>query len=73
MQTIIITWHRFIRQTTQRLHRDQAGDIPVGTILVISLVVIPLVLFLVIFRVELWTGLADAYVDMLGEEGKIKF
>lgn len=73
MQTIIITWHRFIRKTTHRLHRNQAGDIPVGTILIIGLVIIPLVLFLVVFRVELWTGLIDAYVDMLGEEGKIKF
>ncbi len=65
--------YAFIQKMMHRLHRDQAGDIPVGTILIVALVVIPLVLMLVIFRVELWTGLADAYVEMRGEEGKITF
>ncbi len=66
-------WHALIRSLIHDLHRNQSGDIPVGTILIISLVVIPLILLLVVFRVELWTGLIDAYVEMRGEEGKIKF
>jgi len=62
-----------IKRLIQRLHQDQAGDIPVGTILIIGLVIIPLVLILVIFRVELWTGLIDAYTKVHDAQNKIKF
>jgi len=66
-------WYRYIRKLIHGLHHEQSGDIPVGTILIIGLVVIPLVLVLVAFKSELWTGLIDAYVDIRGEQGKIKF
>ena len=38
-----------IRGLMGRLHRDDTGDVPVGTIVLIGLVVIPLILMLVLF------------------------
>lgn len=49
---------------TQQQQR-QRGDIPVGQLLVIGLIVIPLVIMLVIFRVEIYTWFIDRWVDLV--------
>lgn len=49
----------------QRLHRDERGDIPVGQIAVIGLIVVPLVLTLILFRVEIATFLIDQWVVLM--------
>ena len=51
---------RKLTQLFRHLHRDESGDIPVGPILVIGLIVIPLVIALVAF--------GDAIVDWLKQQ-----
>lgn len=41
-----------IKNTFLALHNDENGDIPVGTIMVIGLIAIPIVIALVTFRTE---------------------
>ena len=48
------------------LHQDQRGDVPVGPILVIGLIAIPLVIALVIFRDAMLDYLRDRLNDFTG-------
>jgi len=48
----------------RHLHDNDHGEIPVGQMLVIGAVVIPLVIVLVIFRVEVATFLFDKLIDI---------
>jgi len=61
-----------LRAGLRRLHGDQRGDIPVGNVLIIGLIAIPLVLGLIVFRVEIFTWLADQFVDVHDAAGKQK-
>ena len=52
------------RSGVVHLHRHAGGEIPVGTLLVIGAIVIPLVIGLIVFRVEIFTFLVDQYVEV---------
>lgn len=51
---------------------DQAGSIPVGNLLVIGMIIIPIVLVLIIFRVELFTWMVDQWVELQDAGNKAK-
>ena len=58
-----------IQDVLTRLHEDERGDIPVGTLLLIALIVLPLLFLLIRFRekiVEFFQGEQKAVID----EGK---
>lgn len=48
-----------------RNYKNQSGEIPVGTILVIGLIAIPLVITLLIFRESIYMYLIDRWVDLV--------
>ena len=39
-----------LKKLLHKLHQDEKGDIPVGPLLIIALIVVPLVLLLVVFK-----------------------
>ena len=51
-----------IVQVFRALHHDRSGDLPIGPMLLIGLIVIPLVFLLILFKDEL--------VDVVSTEGK---
>ncbi|NCC26611.1 MAG: hypothetical protein EOM22_00285 [Gammaproteobacteria bacterium] len=52
----------------KRLHQDERGDIPVGQLAVIGLIVIPLVIALIIFRDELLGWLRERWDEVKGAD-----
>ncbi len=62
-----------VKTLLARLHDDENGDIPVGPILVIGLVVIPLVIAIMVFGEELVKLFKRKWGEIQGEEGKISF
>lgn len=52
----------------RKLGRRVAGDIPVGQIMVIGLIAVPLVLALIIFREEIYLFLIDQWVELVTTE-----
>ncbi len=51
------------RNFLNRLDRDESGDIPVGTLLLIGLVVIPLVIGLIAFGSDISTWLEGLWTE----------
>ena len=65
-----------IKNLFTRLHNNESGDIPVGPILIIGLVVIPLVLAIVMFGKDIAKWLKDQWTAVEGQGGtgsKIKY
>jgi len=58
---------KWFSQSLPDLHHNENGEVPVGTLLIIGLIVIPLVLVLAIFRSELTTWFIDRWVDVVSE------
>ncbi|NNL84709.1 MAG: hypothetical protein HKP27_03605 [Myxococcales bacterium] len=54
------------------LHKDESGDVPVGPILLVGLIVIPLVIFLLAFGEEIQTWFSDNFQTLTSDKGKIK-
>ena len=52
---------QLIKDRALELHKDENGDIPVGTIMVIGLIAIPLVIALIGFRDEVLGFLRDQF------------
>ena len=55
-----------LRQSLTVLHRQESGDVPVGTLLVVALIVLPLLFLLISFReniVEYFTEEGQAVMD----------
>ena len=48
-------------------HQDDRGEIPIGPLLIIALIIVPLVLLLVYFRDELVTFFTDAIENLFEE------
>jgi len=57
-----------LKNYIRRLHECERGDIPVGPILIIGIIVIPIVIGLVIFRDDLMSFLNDRMADFMGED-----
>ena len=51
-----------LKQSLLKLHHDERGDIPVGTLLIIALIVLPLLFLLITFR--------ESIVEYFQKEGK---
>ena len=64
---------RSLKTFLKKLHRNERGDIPVGPILIIGLIAIPLVSALVIFRDDLLGYLSERWGDFKGEETDAEF
>ncbi len=62
---------RSARRQAVRLHKNDQGDIPVGTILLIALVVIPLVLLLIFYRKAVVTYFTAQWNNLMnkGQQG----
>jgi len=59
-----------IRHQIAALHNDEAGEIPVGPLLIIGLIVVPIVMMLTVFRDELqemFRGEAKQVIDATGD------
>ena len=59
-----------IRNQFAALHKDEAGEIPVGPLLIIGLIVVPIVMMLTVFRDELqdmFRGEAKQVIDATGD------
>ncbi len=56
------------RRLLGALHRDERGEIPVGPILIIGLIVIPLVIVLISFRDELTDWLKEQWDRVIGAD-----
>jgi len=56
-----------IKMKLEELHHDERGEMPIGPILLIALIVIPLVFFLITFRDQVLTFLSDAIETIFGE------
>lgn len=48
-------------------HDSERADIPVGTILVVAFIVVPLVLLLIFYRKELVTYFQQMWADLMGK------
>jgi hypothetical protein len=59
-----------IREQIRRFHDDVSGEIPIGPLLVIALIVIPLVLLLVYFRDELVSFFNTAIENLFTKSGE---
>ena len=62
-----------LKNKVLELHNNESGDIPVGTIMVIGLIAIPLVIALVIFRDEVLGYLRDRMDDFTGADTDATF
>lgn len=51
-------------RTAKKLHKDQRGEMPIGPILILALIVIPLVIFLISARDEASKSTKDQWDDM---------
>ena len=58
-----------LKQEYERFHGDERGEIPIGPLLIIALIIVPLVLLLVFFRDELVDFFATA-IDNLFKKSK---
>ena len=56
-----------IKASIKKLHHDERGEIPVGPILVIGLIVIPLVVMLAVFRDNIAQFLTDQSAKIASE------
>ena len=54
----------------QRLHHDETGEMPIGPMLIIGLIVIPLVFLLIYFKDEIVRWTSDEGADMMSEGQK---
>ena len=54
-----------IKNRIVELHRDEAGEVPVGTLLIIALIVVPLVLAVTVFRDDLQKRFEDETTKVL--------
>jgi len=54
--------------TLKKTGRTISGEVPVGQIMTIGLIVIPLVLALIIFREEIYLFLIDQWVELVTTE-----
>jgi hypothetical protein len=61
-----------IRDFAQRLDADESGDLPVGPLLLIGLIVIPLVIFLITFGSEIQEWFRDNMNELTGKKGEIE-
>jgi hypothetical protein len=61
-----------IRDFAQRLDADESGDLPIGPLLLIGLIVIPLVIFLIAFGSEIQEWFSENFEDLTGSKGDIK-
>lgn len=52
----------------KKIGRYSAGEIPVGQIITIGLIVVPLVLALIIFREDIYLFLIDKWVELVTTE-----
>jgi len=57
-----------IKQQVLKIHNDENGDIPVGQIMVIGLIAIPIVIALVTFRNEILEWLRTQLDAFKGED-----
>jgi hypothetical protein len=62
-----------IRDLARRLDSDESGDLPVGPLLLIGLIVIPLVIFLITFGGEIQDWFRDNFEKLSGKKGEIEF
>ena len=60
------SWWVVKREQLQALARDDRGDVPIGTILVIALIVIPLLLLLIFYRDEVVTFFQEQWDRVMG-------
>lgn len=56
-----------VRSTIRRFHASERADIPVGTILVVAFIVVPLVLMLIIYRKQLVTYFKQMFNDLMNK------
>ena len=56
-----------LKKEYERFHGDQRGEIPIGPLLIIALIIVPLVLLLVFFRDELVEFFASAIENLFKE------
>ena len=63
----------FLSRMVHRLHRDDRGEIPVGPMLIIGLIIIPLVILLVNFRDELGEWLSKQFDRITGADTDVKW
>lgn len=56
-----------VRQSLENFHESERADIPVGTVLVVAFIVVPLVILLVVFRKQLVTTMKQLWNDMFGQ------
>lgn len=62
-----------IKNRAIQIHNDENGDIPVGQIMVIGLIAIPLVIALVGFKDEILGWLRDQYDSFTGSDSGATF
>lgn len=55
-----------IKNRALELHNDEQGDIPVGTVMVIGLIAIPLVIALMTFRDDVVLWLQESFETFKG-------
>jgi hypothetical protein len=60
-----------VRQSLKNFHESERADIPVGTVLVVAFIVVPLVILLVFYRKELVTKFKELWKAMFdaGSDG----
>jgi hypothetical protein len=51
----------------RNLHRDQRGEMPIGPILIIALVVLPLIFMLISFRDKAETSLSEEATEVFDQ------
>jgi len=56
-----------VHQSLENFHESERADIPVGTVLVVAFIVVPLVILLVVFRKQLVTTMKQLWNDMFGQ------
>lgn len=56
-----------IKSAVKTFHRDEVGEMPIGPILLIALIVIPLVFFLITFRDNILEFFTNAIETLFGE------
>jgi|SaaInl8_135m_RNA_FD_contig_21_1458050_length_498_multi_29_in_0_out_0_1 hypothetical protein len=53
----------------RNLHQNEKGDIPVGMILIIGVVVIPLVIFLIAYKDDIANFLSEETASVIEKDG----
>lgn len=57
-----------LKQLLHRMHRCERGDIPVGPIMIIGLIVIPLIIGLIVFRENLTSWMQTQWETFTGAD-----